>query len=225
MSTGAGLRMIIADNLAIRTVATPVSTGAATAESFTSLRFERGQTRFVSQCDVKNHFFSQLGNSRLARSLLRAGASTVFAPPGAIEQFQCRGGRKHTLENLSVLPMGLSWAMYFAQAVRDEAVSQASLVSPRQVFHFHRPAPLETANSPTILPPYSDNCNVVGISAIKVQETKDSVAAKLRLRGLPLWRMRWACVFHDTRLAEPNCTPFFEIWMIFIRCLWDEMNT
>ena len=86
---------------------------------------------------------------------------------------------------MSVLPVGFSWAMCFAQAVHEEAVNQASLVSSRQVFHSHRPAPLHTTASPTVLP-YADHCNVVGSSALKVQETKDSVAAALRLRRLPV---------------------------------------
>ena len=46
--------------------------------------------------------------------------------------------------HLSVLPMSFGWAMYFAQAVHDEAVSRASLVSPQQIFHFQRPAPHHT---------------------------------------------------------------------------------
>ena len=85
--------------------------------------------------------------------------------------------------HLSVFPIVFSSAMCFAQAAHDEAVSRASLDSPQQIFHLHRPAPHHTVDWPTVLP-YADNCNVVGSSATKVQEAKDSVVSSLRSGSL-----------------------------------------
>lgn len=83
---------------------------------------------------------------------------------------------------LRVVPMGWSWAMYFAQRAHQHLCLQATGLGMDRVLVEGRPSP-DLSDSEVALIPYADNLNVTGISAQRVQEVKDLIVKKLRDTG------------------------------------------
>ena len=83
---------------------------------------------------------------------------------------------------LRVVPMGWSWAMWFAQRVLEQQVLEATTLDADRLLADHEPVPDISCGTPVVLA-YADNLNVAGIDREKVQHVKDLTVARLRSKG------------------------------------------
>ena len=83
---------------------------------------------------------------------------------------------------MTVVPMGWSWAMFFAQRIHQHQVMLGAGVGADQILVDGRPAPSLSSGQPIIVP-YADNLNVLGTDQHAVQEIKDKAVARLRQVG------------------------------------------
>ena len=83
---------------------------------------------------------------------------------------------------MKVVPMGWSWAMFFAQRIHQHQVMIGAGISHEQVLVDGRPPPM-LDDGKSIVIPYADNLNVIGINKQDVQNIKDKAVARLRQVG------------------------------------------
>lgn len=83
---------------------------------------------------------------------------------------------------MKVIPMGWSWAMYFAQRIRQHQVMIGTGADLEQILADGRPAPSLSSGRP-LLVLYADNLNVIGTDPVAVQQYKDAAVERLRQVG------------------------------------------
>ena len=82
-----------------------------------------------------------------------------------------------------VVPMGWSWAMFFAQRVHQNQALISSGLGMSRILAEGLPAPSLDDGEPCILA-YADNLNVIGTDKDRVQKVKDDITTHLEKIGL-----------------------------------------
>lgn len=161
--------------------------------SFAQLELEPEDTMYVAQSDIQDYFYS-IG---LPDFLHPFFALPPIRPEWLAEQIQELQGWDHRVAcypQLVVIPMGWSWAMYFAQRIHQHQVMLGTGMSFEEILVDGRPAPL-LRSVKAIAVPYADNLNIVGVSREHVQDLKDKAVARLREVGFRV---------HEEEDAQPH---------------------
>ena len=159
----------------------PPPMALAAGSSWSQVNVPPGSTLYCAQSDIKDYFYSLALPSSLQ--------SLFCLPPLPRSEVMAWGVSSPDLPEalssgwlwprLRVVPMGWSWAMYFAQRAHQHLCLQATGLGVDRVLVEGRPSP-DLSDSEVALIPYADNLNVTGISAQRVQEVKDLIVKKLR---------------------------------------------
>ena len=181
------LRLIVDARVANRQFSPPPSGGAAAGDAFARIELPPGAELFTAQCDVKDFFYHLSVDPSLGRYFalrpLRAGPLLERFP-----NLRCDGRLPSPTEwitpHFSVLPMGFSWAMYFAQQVHDTQLLKVPCLCEKRFIQPSRPLPApDGAPGPLVLA-YADNGNFLHVKARVAQEGKDAAVQQLRASGL-----------------------------------------
>ena len=161
----------------------PPALALAAGSSWSQVSIPKGSKMFVAQSDIKDYFYSlELPHALqplfclppLPSSVVQEWSSTLQGLPSSPSGW--------VWPMLQVLPMGWSWAMYFAQRVHQHLCLEATGLSMSQVLVEGRPAP-DMSKEGVVLIPYADNLNVAGLNQNEVQHVKDTVVKHLRDKG------------------------------------------
>ena len=171
----------------------PPDIAMAAGYSFGQLEVSGEQEVFVAQSDIKDYFYS-IG--------LPSYLHPFFSlPPIRPRLLRHRIPELRGLEHLGevypqmkVVPMGWSWAMFFAQRIHQHQVMIGTGISHEQVLADGRPAPSLDSGKCVIIP-YADNLNVVGINQKAVQDVKDLAVRQLRKVGFRVHEEEDACTY------------------------------
>lgn len=171
----------------------PPDIAMAAGYSFGQLEVGGEQEVFVAQSDIKDYFYS-IG--------LPSYLYPFFCLPPIRPQLLQRRipelrGVEHFDEvypQMKVVPMGWSWAMFFAQRIHQHQVMIGTGISHEQVLADGRPAPSLDSGKCVIIP-YADNLNVVGINQQDVQAVKDRAVKQLRKVGFRVHEEEDACTY------------------------------
>ena len=166
----------------------PPDIAMAAGYTFGQLCVDGGEKVYTAQSDIKDYFYSiglpeYLYNffclPAIRPSLLRRLAQQHGL---VIDELQGLGDEEPIYPQMKVVPMGWSWAMYFAQRIRQHQVMLGTGAKPEQVLADGRPAPSLSQGVP-LLVPYADNLNVIGTDQTEVQRYKDLAVERLRQVG------------------------------------------
>ena len=161
----------------------PPALALAAGSSWSQVSIPKGSKMFVAQSDIKDYFYSlELPHALqplfclppLPSSVVQEWSSTLQGLPSSPSGW--------VWPMLQVVPMGWSWAMYFAQRVHQHLCLEATGLSMSQVLVEGRPAP-DMSKEGVVLIPYADNLNVAGLNQNEVQHVKDTVVKHLRDKG------------------------------------------
>ena len=166
----------------------PPEIAMAAGYSFGQLVLDHPQQVYTAQSDIKDYFYSiglpdylfpffSLPPIRPGRLQQMASEKGLF-----IEELRGSGESDVFYPQMRVVPMGWSWAMYFAQRIHQHQVMLGTGAKPEQILADGRPVPSLSSGVPIIVP-YADNLNVIGTDKIAVQVTKDAAVARLREVG------------------------------------------
>ncbi|CAK8996987.1 unnamed protein product, partial [Durusdinium trenchii] len=162
--------------------------------SFSQLQMSDEDTLYIAQTDIKDYFYS-IG--------LPVGLRPYFAFPQvdlhaiAPDHPLCRqaSGPLIVFPRMKVVPMDWNWAMYIAQRAHQYQAMLAAQVGVERVVVDGRPVPRLDRSTPTLLVPYADNLNIVGICQKEVQQLKDKITEHLNSIGF---------ITHEEQAAEPH---------------------
>lgn len=162
----------------------PPPMALAAGSSWAQVSVPAGSTLYCAQSDIKDYFYSLALPSSLQSlfclpALPRSEVATWGINSTDLPETSSSGW---IWPRLRVVPMGWSWAMYFAQRAHQHLCLQATGLGMDRVLVEGRPSP-DLSDSEVALIPYADNLNVTGISAQRVQEVKDLIVKKLRDTG------------------------------------------
>lgn len=162
----------------------PPPMALAAGSSWAQVSVPTGSALYCAQSDIKDYFYSLALPSSLQSlfclpSLPRSKVAAWGVNSSDLPEASSSGW---VWPRLRVVPMGWSWAMYFAQRAHQHLCLQATGLGMDRVLVEGRPAP-DLSDSEVALIPYADNLNVTGICAQRVQEVKDLIVKKLRDTG------------------------------------------
>ena len=164
--------------------------------SWSALRSDRGRPFYTAQFDIRSYFFRigiplELGEyfsfrqvpSSFVRDLVGSGYNALLGhqscvPPSQLDVRNTKLDDVAWFPFMKVLPMGFSWAMWFAQRLHVQLSIESSGVPRDRFFLDGRPAP--DLRSGTCLMPYADNANIVGHCPQDVRQVRDRIIAKFR---------------------------------------------
>ena len=153
--------------------------------SWSRLSMERSQTLYTAQSDIKDYFYSL----RLP-TFLQPFFALPPIPSQLMQQWgvDAKAGGLGSYDDMiypqfGVVPMGWSWAMFFAQRVHQTQALFASGLGMSRVLAEGLPAPSLDDGEPCILA-YADNLNVIGTDKDRVQKVKDDITTHLEEIGL-----------------------------------------
>ena len=183
------LRIIFDARAVNRRFAVPPATGAATAEALAQVEVPPEETLFVAQCDVKDFSYHLKIGPGLGRYFslkplrvgdVRAARPNMELPAGSL------GYDDMIYPHLMVMPMGFSWAMYFAQRAHDTCLLRVPDLSYEDCLRPFRPPPgLKKEGGRTRLLAYADNGNFLDVCRNRCQASKDAGVSQLRAEGVP----------------------------------------
>ena len=154
----------------------PLGSGSAWAD----IVLEPDTDLYISQSDIKDNFY---------RCGVPAGLSRLFCLPSVPTRWLREWGVKSVdstspeegalcYHSFLVLPMGWSWAFYFAQKAHVHQVQTCFSFSPDRVLVDRRPRPdFRTAGVASL--PYCDNLNILGGNPVEVAKARLQVTAHL----------------------------------------------
>ena len=159
----------------------PPDIAMAAGYSFGQLELSSKDTMYVAQSDIKDYFYS-IG----LPSYLYPFFSLPPIRPGKlrdrIPDLQGMAESDTIFPQMRVVPMGWNWAMYFAQRIHQHQVMIGAGLEATQILADGRPPP-DLCSGTTVVIPYADNLNVVGIDQKEVQRVKDAAVSQLRSVG------------------------------------------
>lgn len=153
--------------------------------SWSRLSVERSQTLYTAQSDIKDYFYSLRLPSFLqpffalppipCHLMQQWGVSAELGGLGSYDDM--------VYPQFGVVPMGWSWAMFFAQRVHQNQALISSGLGMSRILAEGLPAPSLDDGEPCILA-YADNLNVIGTDKDRVQKVKDDITTHLEKIGL-----------------------------------------
>ena len=137
---------------------------------------------FTAQSDIKDYFYS-IGMPEYLFPFFCLPPIRPAKLSGRIPELAgLEGSVADIYPQMKVVPMGWSWAMFFAQRIHQLQVMIGAGISHEQVLVDGRPPPM-LDDGKSIVIPYADNLNVIGINKQDVQNIKDKAVARLRQVG------------------------------------------
>ena len=164
--------------------------------SWSALRADPDRPFYTAQFDIRSYFFRigiplELGEyfsfrqvpSSFVRDLVGSSYNDLLGrqscvPPSQLDVKNAELDDVAWFPFMKVLPMGFSWAMWFAQRLHVQLSIESSGVPRDRFFLDGRPAPDLRAG--TCLMPYADNANIVGHCPHDVRQVRDRIIAKFR---------------------------------------------
>ena len=153
--------------------------------SWSRLSVERSQTLYTAQSDIKDYFYSLRLPSFLqpffalppipCHLMQQWGVSAELGGLGSYDDM--------VYPQFGVVPMGWSWAMFFAQRVHQNQALISSGLGMSRILAEGLPAPSLDDGEPCILA-YADSLNVIGTDKDRVQKVKDDITTHLEKIGL-----------------------------------------
>ncbi|CAE7710367.1 ANK1 [Symbiodinium sp. CCMP2592] len=166
----------------------------AAGSSWAQVEIPEGQHLHIAQSDITDYFYSL----RMPEEL-QGFFCLPAIPVEALDAWNVDAShRPHSGREgmifpcFRVVPMGWSWAMYWAQRVHQIQALRGSGLSPDRLLVADRPAPSLADGQPLIIA-YADNLNVAGTCPEQVQRAKDSAVAHLRSLGFGVHEELDAC--------------------------------
>lgn len=159
----------------------PPDIAMAAGYSFGQLVVEHDQEVFVAQSDIKDYFYS-IGLPDYLHPFFSLPPIRSDLLSGRIPELCGRDPSLVIFPQMKVVPMGWSWAMFFAQRIHQHQVMIGAGIPHHRVLADGRPAPVLKDESVVIVP-YADNLNVIGTNKDEVQRVKDQAVAQLRKVG------------------------------------------
>lgn len=142
------------------------------------------QPMFVAQSDIKDYFYS-LG----LPEELQGYFSLPAIPVEAMRHWGVSSSHWNGLDReglvapcFRVVPMGWSWAMYWAQRVHQFQALQGSGLTKDRLLVADRPPPSLSGGEPFMIA-YADNLNIGGLDQERVQAAKEGAVSRLRSLG------------------------------------------
>ena len=130
-----------------------------------------------------------------------------------------------TYPQLVVMPMGWSWAFYFAQAAHKDLIQKFSNFTEGDFLEAGRPPPSIVAGS-TSVHAYCDNLTVFGVEPLSVQKATDAITCGLELEGFSVHERESAANYAVSVGIEINgiqglvtCSPARR-WKLRYALLW-----
>ena len=159
----------------------PPDIAMAAGYSFGQLVVEHDQEVFVAQPDIKDYFYS-IGLPDYLHPFFSLPPIRSDLLSGRIPELCGRDPSLVIFPQMKVVPMGWSWAMFFAQRIHQHQVMIGAGIPHHRVLADGRPAPVLKDESGVIVP-FADNLNVIGTNKDEVQRVKDQAVAQLRKVG------------------------------------------
>ena len=165
-----------------RLMGLPLGGGLVGGNDLRRLAVPRGKTLHMSCSDLENHFYTLALPEELRPFFCLKPATGRFLHELSVREVD---GSEVLADDLifpsfTAVPMGWPWAMYFAQEVHNEVVSEAlgeaCLVKDR------RPLPRPSSTS-VIAHAYCDNLMILGLDADRVLKARISVGRVARSYG------------------------------------------
>ena len=175
------LRLVLDCRRSNEFFAKPPDIAMAAGYSFSQLHMDEPQEVFTAQSDIKDYFYS-IG---LPAFLHKFFCLPPVRPAKLADRIPELGkwvGTPEIYPQMQVVPMGWSWAMFFAQRIHQHQVMIGANIPHEQVLVDGRPAP-NLSSGKVVIVPYADNLNVIGTKQEEVQKVKDLAAARLRQVG------------------------------------------
>ena len=148
------------------------------------LTVPNGESLFISQGDIKDCFYER----GLPHELCRYFAFDPIKGNHAMEwgiqgvEGQQVSGNESLSPILRVCPMGWNWAFWFVQAAHIHVLEEQGFHQEIRLRDF-APAPTMTAESPPISMPYCDNLTVLGLTADRVERSREKVSDAFKQYG------------------------------------------
>ncbi|CAE7391323.1 ANK1 [Symbiodinium sp. CCMP2592] len=172
----------------------PPSMMMAAGSSWSQLELPEGQHLYIAQSDITDYFYSL----RMPEEL-QPYFCLPSIPSEALDAWMVHPELRPAADRegmvfpcFRVVPMGWSWAMYWAQRVHQLQALLGSGLTAERLLVAERPAPPIDDGQPLMIA-YADNLNVAGTCPVKVQEAKDNAAAHLRSLGFGVHEELDAC--------------------------------
>ena len=141
----------------------PPALALAAGSSWSQVSVPKGNKMYVAQSDIKDYFYSlELPPDLQSMFCLPPLPSSVVQDWSRSLQGLPSSPSGWVWPMLQVVPMGWSWAMYFAQRVHQHLCLEATGLSMSQVLVEGRPAP-DLTKEGVVLIPYADNLNLAGL--------------------------------------------------------------
>ena len=175
------LRLVLDCRSANQYFLPPPDIAMAAGYSFGQLTMEKNQTVYVAQSDIKDYFYS-IGMPDFLSDYFCLPPIRPELLIDEIPELADWKGVETVYPQMRVVPMGWSWAMFFAQRIHQHQVMVGADLAHEQVLADGRPAP-DLSSGTTVIVPYADNLNVIGTCKEDVQRIKDLAVKRLRQVG------------------------------------------
>ena len=172
----------------------PPSMMMAAGASWSQVEVPDNETLYVAQSDITDYFYSL----RLPDEL-QSYFCLPAIPHEALDVWRVPDSDRPPLHReglvfpcFKVVPMGWSWAMYWAQRVHQLQALIGAGLSQERLLVSGKPAPSLEGGTPLVIA-YADNLNVAGTCPERVQAAKDGAVAHLRSLGFGVHEELDAC--------------------------------
>jgi len=177
-------RLVIDCRPANRCFKVPPPVFLGTSSEWGGLRVGPEDTLYAAQGDIKDYFYA---------CGIQPGLSEYFCLPPVSGNFLLNAGlcyvddvpvdpRGNYFPQLSVMPMGWSWAFYFAQQVHKHLIQKYSNTGPNDFLEMGSPPP-DLEASRCGVHAYCDNLTVFGTKPTDVQQLTDSIITGIESEG------------------------------------------
>ena len=172
----------------------PPSIALAAGSSWSQLEIPLGEDLFIAQSDIKDYFYSLRLPHELQPFFCLPAIPVQAIHAWGVENKDWTGASVEGLvfPAFRVIPMGWSWAMWWAQRVHQVQALIGAGLSDARLVRADRPAPDLSGGEPAVIA-YADNLNVTGTDEERVQKAKDGAVARLRTLGFGVHEELDAC--------------------------------
>ncbi|CAE7480442.1 ANK1 [Symbiodinium natans] len=172
----------------------PPSIALAAGSSWSQLEIPLGEDLFIAQSDIKDYFYSLRLPHELQPFFCLPAIPVQAIHAWGVANKDWTGASVEGLvfPAFRVVPMGWSWAMWWAQRVHQVQALIGAGLSDARLVRADRPAPDLSGGEPAVIA-YADNLNVTGTDEERVQKAKDGAVARLRTLGFGVHEELDAC--------------------------------
>ena len=162
--------------------------------SFSQIQMDSKDTMYIAQSDIRDSFYS-IGLPQELRGYFCFPQVDLRQCVPDHPLCQSTAGPVLMFPAMRVVPMGWNWAMYVAQRIHQHQAMIAAGFGMESIVVDGRPVHPLNDQHPTLLVPYADNLNIVGINKQEVQQVKNQVVKHMNSIGFRT---------HEEQDAEPH---------------------